>query len=74
MQKAKFQSVSGLDSKIELEKKKKRAETNLALFMIDHNIMRLHISMHNASAMTKVQRLQQLINVEADIKVREAWV
>jgi hypothetical protein len=42
--------------------------------MIDHDIVGLHISVHDALAVTEVQRLEELINVEANIIVREAGV
>jgi hypothetical protein len=42
--------------------------------MIDHDIVGLHISVHDTLAVTEVQRLKELINVEADIIVREARV
>lgn len=41
--------------------------TNLLLLMVDHNIVRFHVSVHNALAMTEIQRLQKLINVKTDI-------
>lgn len=48
--------------------------TNLALLMINHYVVRLHIAVHNALAVTKVQRLQQLIDVEANIVIGEPRV
>lgn len=42
--------------------------------MIDHNVMRLHVSVHNSLAVTKVQSLQQLENVESHIKVVELGI
>lgn len=42
--------------------------------MINHDVMGLHISVHDTLAVTEVQRLEKLINVEADIIVREPRV
>jgi uncharacterized protein (DUF433 family) len=42
--------------------------------MIDHDVMGFHISVHDTLAVTEVQRLEQLIDVEPDIVVREARV
>lgn len=42
--------------------------------MVDHNIVRLHIPVHNSFTMAKVQRLQKLINVKANVIVGEARV
>ena len=42
--------------------------------MIDHNIVRFHISMHNALAVTEIQRLQKFINVKTDIIIGKTRV
>lgn len=42
--------------------------------MVYHDIMRFHIAMHDSLAMTKVQRLEELIDIEAHIIVGEARV
>ena len=42
--------------------------------MIDHNVMRLHIAVHDALAMAVVQGLEQLVDVESDVKVVELGV
>lgn len=39
--------------------------------MIDHNVMRLHISVHDALAVTEIQRLQELEDVVTHIEVVE---
>jgi hypothetical protein len=46
----------------------------LSLLVIDHNVVRLHISVHYALAVTEIQRLQQLKYVVSDIVVLEFWV
>jgi hypothetical protein len=48
--------------------------TNLALFMINHDIVGLHIPMHDTLAVAEVQRLKQLENVEANIVIGKAGV
>lgn len=42
--------------------------------MINHDVVGLHIPMHNALAVTEVQRLEQLENVEANIVIGKAGV
>jgi hypothetical protein len=42
--------------------------------MVDHNVMRLHVPVHNALAVTKIQRLEQLKDVISDIVVVEFGV
>ena len=39
--------------------------------MIDHNVMRLHISVHDALAVTEVQRFKKLKDVVPHIEVVE---
>ena len=46
----------------------------LSLGVIDHDIVGLDISVHDALAVTEVQRLKELVDVEADIIVREPRV
>jgi len=42
--------------------------------MVDHNVMRLHIAVHDSLAMAVVEGLEQLKDVVADIEVVELWV
>jgi len=42
--------------------------------MIDHNVMGLDISVHNALAVAEVQRFEKLKNVVPDINVVELWI
>ena len=42
--------------------------------MIDHNVMRLHIAVHNALAVTEIEGLKELEDVVADVKVVEPGV
>jgi hypothetical protein len=39
--------------------------------MIDHNVMRFHISVHDALAMAVVESLEQLKNIVPDIDIVE---
>lgn len=39
--------------------------------MINHHVVRLHVAMHDAVRMCKVQRLQQLVDIIADIVVAQ---
>jgi hypothetical protein len=43
--------------------------THLPVLMIDHNVMRFHISVHDALAVTEIKRLEEFENVESDIDV-----
>ena len=42
--------------------------------MINHHIVRFHIAMHNAHGVAKVERLQNLENVEASVEVGQRLV
>lgn len=42
--------------------------------MVDHNVMRLHIPVHDALAVTEIKRLEQLKDVEPDVEVGELGV
>jgi len=42
--------------------------------VVNHDIVWLHISVHDALAVAVVQGLQYLVNVESDVQVREALV
>ena len=39
--------------------------------MIDHNVMRFHIAVHDALAVTEIERLEQLVDVVPDIDIHE---
>jgi hypothetical protein len=42
--------------------------------MINHDIVGLNITVHNALAVAEIERLQQLVNIEADVIVGKAGV
>lgn len=42
--------------------------------MIDHDIVRLHIAMHDTLTMAEVQRFEELIDIVADIVVGESRI
>lgn len=42
--------------------------------MIDHNVMRFHVSVHNALAVAIVEGLEQLVDVVSNIDVVELGV
>ncbi len=42
--------------------------------MINHDVMWLHVSVHNTTGMTEVKSLQELIHVVADVVVGESRV
>ena len=42
--------------------------------MIDHNVMRFHVSVHDAFAVAEIQRLEEFEDVEADVEVVELGV
>ena len=49
-------------------------ESELTLFMINHDIVRLDIPVHDSVGVTIIQCLEQFENVVADVIVREGWV
>jgi hypothetical protein len=51
-----------------------RRRTYLSLLVVDHDIMGLNISVHYTLAMAEIQRLQQLINIVADVVVLELGI
>ena len=46
----------------------------LSVLMVDHNVMRFDVAVHDPLAVTKVQRLEQLKDVEPHIEVVELRV
>jgi hypothetical protein len=42
--------------------------------MIDHNVMRLDITVHDALAVAVIQGLEQLVNVVPHVVVLKLWV
>ena len=46
----------------------------LSLFVINHDVVRLNISVHYPLAVAEIQRLQQLVDVVANIVVLKFWV
>lgn len=42
--------------------------------MVDHNVMRLHITVHDALAVAEIQRFEELGNVESNIEIVELRV
>ena len=49
-------------------------EPQLSLLVIDHNVVRLDVSVHDALGMTEVERLEEFENVVPDVVVDETWV
>lgn len=49
-------------------------ESYLSPLMIDHDVMWLHVPMHDSFAMAEVQSFEQLVNVVADIIINESRV
>ena len=49
-------------------------ETKRTLFVINHHIVRFDISMHDSLRMTVVECLQQLVQIKANVKVRESLI
>lgn len=48
--------------------------THLSPLMVDHNVVRLHISMHDTLAVTEVECLQKFIDVVTNIVVHETRI
>ena len=51
-----------------------KLRTNRFLIVINHNIVRLHIPMHDSLAVTEVQRLQKLVDIITHVIVGEPGV
>ena len=49
-------------------------QPQLSLLVVDHNVVRLDISVHNALAVAEIESLQQLKNVVPDIVVDESRI
>ena len=49
-------------------------QSEFAVRVVDHNVVRLDVAMHDALRMAEVKRLQNLIHVEANVEVIEALV
>lgn len=52
----------------------RRGNAHLSVLMIDHNVMRFHIAVHDALAVTVVKCLEELVDVIPNIEVVEFWV
>lgn len=42
--------------------------------MVDHNVMRFDVSVHNSFAVTKVQRLEQFKDIETNVEIVELGI
>ena len=65
------------ESQWPLRRKKDRAGARAAYFsvlMVDHNVMRLHVAVHDALAVTVVQSLEELKNVVPHVVVLELGI
>ena len=52
----------------------KEVDRYLPVLMIDHNVMRFYVSVHDALAVAVVERLEELIDVVAHIDIVELGV
>lgn len=50
------------------------SRAHLSLLVVDHNVVRFHVPMHDALAMAEIERFEQLEDVEAHIVVGELWI
>lgn len=50
------------------------ASTYLAVLVVNHDVVRLDISVHDALAVAEVQGLEQLEDVEANVEIVELGV
>ena len=49
-------------------------ESQLALSVVNHDVVRLHISVHNTLRVTEVKGLEDLVHVVSDIEISETLV
>ena len=52
----------------------RREISHFSVLMIDHNVMRFHVSVHDALAVAVVERLEELVDVVAYIDIVELGV
>lgn len=45
-----------------------------SVFVIDHHIVWLHVSMHDSHAVAIVETLQQLVQIETNVVIRESLI
>lgn len=50
------------------------SSTHLALFVVNHDIVRLDVPVHDALGMAKVERFEQLKDIVSDVVVGEFGV
>lgn len=49
-------------------------QPHLSILMVDHDVMRLHVSVHDTLAVAKVQSLEQLQDIVPHVQVVELGV
>jgi hypothetical protein len=49
-------------------------ESEFAIFVIDHDIVRLHVSVHDSHAMAIIQCFEEFVEVIPDIIVRQCLI
>ena len=49
-------------------------ESEFAIFVIDHDIVRLHVSVHDSHAMAIIQCFEEFVEVIPDIVVRQCLI
>lgn len=45
------------------------SSSHLSVLMIDHNVVRLHVSVHNSLAVAEIESLEQFEDIKSDIDI-----
>lgn len=57
-----------------VDEREQKNSTDLPVLMVDHNVMRFHVAVHDALAVAVIQRFQELVDIVSHIDVVELGV
>lgn len=50
------------------------SSSHLSVLMVDHNVVRLHVSVHNSLAVAEIESLEQFKDIKSDIDILELGI